>query len=303
MRVLVMGAGAVGGYFGSMIQLAGEEVVMVARGAHLEAIRKNGLTIKSGEDEIHLEVDVTDSPSSHGEFDLILFAVKSYDTEKAADLIRKNVGPDTLLLSLQNGVENDEFLAERFGWEKILGGVAYIGASVIKPGVIRHFSGGKLSIGEYPDGARGATIIADRFRKSVEVDVSPDILEEKWRKLLFNAGFNTVTALTGLSFRLAADCEETGEVIKGIITEGLNVARAEGVFIPDGAVEEMFRLARSLGEAPSSMLTDLRAGKKLELDALLGVIIRKGERLGIPTTVSRTVYSLLKYKNRALEDG
>lgn len=301
MRVLVMGAGAVGGYFGSMMQMAGEEVVMVARGAHLEAMRKNGLTVISHDDEIHLEVNATDRPSSSGEFDLILVTVKSYDTEKAADLISKNVGSSTLLLSLQNGVENDELLARRFGWEKILGGVAYIGASVIKPGVIKHFSGGKISLGEYPHGARGAALIADRFRQRIDISISNNILEEKWRKLLFNAGFNTVTALTGLSFRSAADCRETREVINGIITEGIKVARAEGVFIPDAAVEGMFDLARSLGEAPSSMLTDLRSGRKLELYAILGVIIRKGECLGIPTTVSRTVYSLLKHKDRTLK--
>jgi len=295
MRVLVMGTGSVGGYFGSLLQIAGEEVTCVARGAHLEAMRQGGLRIKSARGDLHLEVKATENPSSLGEFDLILITVKSYDTEEAAHIVAGNVGRSTLILSLQNGVENDDLLANRFGWEKIIGGVAYIGASVTEPGVIEHYSAGRLAIGEYPWGAKGAAALVNDLQRGVETVLVPDIRAQKWRKLLFNAAFNTVTALTGLSFKEATECRDTRELALGIIAEGRRVAEIEGVHLTGDVEGEILGLARSLGEAPSSMLTDLRKGRKLELDALLGVITRKGNREDISTPCSQTVFALLNH--------
>jgi 2-dehydropantoate 2-reductase len=295
MRVLVMGTGSVGGYFGSLLQIAGEEVTFVARGAHLEAMRQGGLRIRSARGDLHLEVKVTENPSSMGEFDLIMIAVKSYDTEEAAQIVAGNVGRSTLILSLQNGVENDDLLANRFGWEKIIGGVAYIGASIVEPGVIEHHSAGRLAIGEYPWGAKGAAALVNELQRGVETVLVPDIRAQKWRKLLFNAAFNTVTALTGISFEEATECRDTRELALGIIAEGRKVAKTEGVHLADDVEKEILGLARSLGEAPSSILTDLRRGRRLELDALLGVITRKGNREGISTPFSQTVFALLNH--------
>lgn len=297
LRVLVMGAGGVGGYFGSLLHKGGQEVTMVARGEHLEAMRREGLKVLSHKGNFTAYPEVTDDPSDLGHFDLILFTVKSYDTEAGIQLIEGNVGPDTVILSLQNGVENDEKLAEAFGREKLVGGVAYIGAGVLEPGVIEHRSVGRMSIGDYQ--TEKSAQLAETFREAgIECSVSEDIMKEKWEKLVFNAAFNSVTTLTRSTFGDVVACEGALSVARSIMEEVVAVAQREGLDLSEASVQRATDLAESLGDAHSSMMNDLLSGKKLEVDALLGPIVRKGAQHGVATPVSEAVFRMIEQLER-----
>ncbi len=293
MRVLVMGAGGVGGYFGALLQRGGEEVTMVTRGEHLEAMKNDGLRVLSYKGDFVVYPEATDDPSGLGDFDLILFTVKSYDTEGGIRAIRENVGPETVILSLQNGVENDEILAEEFGKERIMGGVAFIGAGILEPGVIEHRSVGTISIGDY-EGDRSGEMHEVFKRAGVECSLSEDILQEKWEKLIFNAAFNSVTTLTRSTFGEVVACQGALDVALSIMNEGMAVAQGEGLDLPEDSIDRAVDLAESLSDSRSSMLNDLLSGKKLEVDALLGPIVRKGEEHGVNSPVSEAVLKMIQ---------
>ncbi|MDD1769408.1 MAG: 2-dehydropantoate 2-reductase [Methanomassiliicoccales archaeon] len=295
MRILVMGAGAVGGYFGSLLIRGGQNVTLVARGPHLDAMKRNGLVIKSRKGDFVTMPTATDDPSGLGEFDIVLVAVKSFDTYDAIKTVKGNVGDGTTVISLQNGVENEDILTKAFKKEDVVGAVTYIGAEVVEPGVIAHHSAGRISLGDLPGTEAGSAdrIAAELSKAGLDVRLSTDIVREKWQKLAFNAAFNSVSALTNSTFAEVAECELSRNVAVSIVNEGMMVASIEGLDLPQDTPESALRLAAALGDARSSMLSDRIARRRMELDALIGVIVRKGKEHGVLTPASETAFRLL----------
>mgnify|MGYP001612182622 CR=1 FL=1 len=298
MKILVMGSGGVGGYFGAKLARAGEAVTFVVRGAHLNAIRTHGLRIKSRmEEELVVTAPATEDPSEAGPVDLILFCVKSFDTEAAARALGGAVGPETAILSLQNGVDNEEKIGAIGGPDHVLGGVAYVFATLESPGVIFHSLGGRIVFGEL-DGSE--TLRAWRIRDTlaragIPVELSPQIQRVLWEKYLFIVAQSGMTALTRCPIGVIRSVPETRRMYRLIVEELAALAKAAGVpLLPSAADAVMMATDNLAPTAYSSLHYDLTHGKRLELEALQGHAVRLGERLGIPTPVCSAVYAALK---------
>lgn len=300
MRIAVVGAGGVGGYIGGRLALAGNDVVLVARGAHLKVIQAAGLKVKSINGDFQVSVAATDRPETVGPVDLVIFAVKSYDTESAAEQARPLVGAETAVLTVQNGVDNEEKLVRIFGPERVLGGVVYIDSYVEAPGVIAHTDGGRVVFAEL-DGRpseRAARIKRTLDTAGVPAEISDDIAKVKWTKLLFNCALNAMTALARCYHTDILQTPEGREVFIGVIREAEAVARARGVNLDPDVVDATLRRADGLPPSRSSMLYDVLGGKPLEVDALNGVVVRYGRELGIPTPFNQALYGTLKVIDR-----
>jgi len=294
-----MGAGGTGGYLGALLARAGEEVTLIARGTHLEAIRTSGLTLKSRlAGDFTLRVKATDDPGEVGPVELVLFCVKAYDTPTAAEQIRPMVGPDTMVLSTQNGIDNEEQIAQVLGYQLILGGVAYVYSVILEPGVIAQTTGlGKIVFGELTGGtdARTERLQVMFQRAGIAAELSPDIRIPLWEKLIMNCGINGVTTLTRLPIGQILACPETSALLRGTMEEVEAVGRASGITLPEGYVDEVFTLISSVDpRMRSSMYLDLAAGRRMELGALNGTAVRLGRERGIPTPLNFAIYAALK---------
>jgi 2-dehydropantoate 2-reductase len=302
MHVLVYGAGAVGGYYGACLQAGGHAVTFVARGATLEALRRRGLTIERPDTErpdtplVLPEVTVVDDPATADQADLVLVCVKSYDTPAAAAALRAVVGPDTIVVSLQNGVENEALLAAGLGVSPLLVAFTRIGVAVREPGVIAYSGRGEIYFGE-PDGresARAAAFSAALERAGIPHERRPDVLVRAWEKLAWNAGFNAVTTLTDTTVGEVLDRPATRRLVVAAMEEVDAVATALGIPVRrtrTAAVLDDSR--RGLRDFATSMLQDRRRGRRLEWDALGGAVVRAAERAGVPVPVNRTLCALL----------
>jgi 2-dehydropantoate 2-reductase len=299
MKVLVMGTGGVGGYFGGLLARAGHDVAFIARGAHLKAIQERSLTIESVvEPSFPLEVQAHSAPPADFKADLIMLCVKNYDTQEAVKIIAPAVGPDTVIMPLQNGVDGADALAASFGSKHVLGGVAYIEVSVREPGVIAHRGGARrILFGEMNGGtSERCDLLLKEFESAGWLaEHSPHIKRELWSKLIFIApfaGMNTVTALAAGPLR---ETPATRQLLSAAIVEGEAVGNAEGAGLPPDAVS---RALAALDAFPATGLTsmyrDRLSGKRLESDVLVGSIVRRGEKHGIPTPVMSILESLLK---------
>ena len=290
-----MGAGAVGGYFGGLLARGGADVTFIARGKHLDALRTKGLTVKSVKGDFSLHVNVTSDPKEVGSVNLILFSVKSYDTERAMQQALPMMGNETVVLSLQNGIDNEEKIASIVGKEKVLAGVAYIGSSVPEPGVILHEAEGKIAFGKLEGGVSDRVLNLKEFfdRCGLPAEASADIRKALWSKLAWNAPFNAINALVGGTVKAIVENAGTLELAKRVTAEVIAVAIGLGVSL---GVEEVWernlRFSRR-SDIKTSMLQDLEAGRPLEHEALNGIIVRKGVELGIPTPYNFALYALL----------
>jgi 2-dehydropantoate 2-reductase len=299
MKIAVMGAGAVGSYFGGRLAQNGEDVVFIARGTHLNALKERGLTVSSFKESFSIKVNATSDPKELGILDLILFTVKSYDTEEAASLLTSNVGENTVILTLQNGIDNFEKLERILGRGRIIWGVTYIGSRILEPGIIYHTTGGSIIMGEI-NGKRSERlkIISKLFENArVKVTISDNIRKDSWIKLLWNASFNPLTALTSLYVKEFLNIEGSEEIIEEIMKEVKEVARSEGIYIEDEIISRTIENTKKFGEVKTSMFQDIEKGKKLELDGINGIVIKLGEKNGIPTPINKTIYYLLKIKS------
>jgi 2-dehydropantoate 2-reductase len=298
MRVLVVGAGGVGGYFGARLARAGTAVTFLARGAHLEAIRRHGLRIRSAVDgDWVVEADAVSDVRGQPRADVVLFCVKSFDTETAATAIRPVVGPDTAVVSLQNGVDNEATLDRVLGDGHAVGGVAYVFATIESPGVIGHRLGGRVGFGEL-DGRASPRL--ERLRQAfaaagIPADIVADVRRALWEKYLMISAQAGTTALTRVPIGVIRAVPETWRMYRVIVEELAAVARAEGVRLDDGAADAIVKAAEGLApEALSSLYHDLVQGRPLELEALHGHAVRLGQRLGVPTPTVLAVYAALK---------
>jgi 2-dehydropantoate 2-reductase len=296
-RVVVVGAGGVGGYFGGRLVHAGVDVAFVARGAHLDALRSGGLRVRSVRGDFAVPVRATDDPASLGEADHVLLTVKSYDTERVAPTLAPLLGERTAVVSLQNGVDNEEKLAASLGEGRIVGGAAYIFATISEPGVIDHTGGpARLVVGEWTGGtSERVTALVEAFRDAgVDIEESPDIRAVLWSKFAFICAQAGVTAASQLPIGEIRSEPAGRELFRGIAAEACAVAAAEGVTLPADLADRHLEFADRLDPGDrSSLYHDLSHGRRMELDALLGEIVRRGERHGVDVPSSRAVYGVL----------
>jgi 2-dehydropantoate 2-reductase len=298
MRIVVMGAGGTGGYFGAKLARAGEDVTFVARGAHLDAIRAHGLRVKSAlEGEWTVRAPAVEDVAGLPPAEVVLFCVKSFDTGPAALLIRPVVGPETGVLSIQNGVDNEDTVAGIVGGGHVLGGVAQVFSTIEAPGVIRHSLLGRLIFGEM-DGretARARAFLAACERASIPAEISPNVLRALWEKYVYLTAHAGMTAVTRCSAQVIRETPETRHMYRLLLEEMAALARAAGAGVDEGVVERSLRLLDSLGgNAYSSLHHDLTRGKRLELEALHGHAVRLGTRYGVPTPTLFAVYAALR---------
>lgn len=298
MRFVVFGAGAVGGYYGALLQAAGHDVLFVARGATLAALRSRGLRIER-RDEAPLSlpaVQATDTLGGVPPADVVLVCVKSHDTSAAAAALRPVVGPDTIVVSLQNGVENEAILADALGLPPLLVAFTQIGVAVREPGVVDYSGRGEIYLGE-PDGApsgRAAAFAAACEAAGIPCRVRPDILVGIWQKLAWNAGFNAVSTLADATVGELVDDPALAAVVVEAMAEVDAVATALGVPVrrrrlPDVLAESR----RGLRDFATSMLQDRRRGARLEVDGITGAVLRAARRAGVPVPTNRTLHALL----------
>ena len=300
MRIAVIGAGAVGAYFGGRLAAAGHRVHLLARGEHLLALQERGLRIRSPLGDLHgLEVAATDDPHGIGPVDVVLITVKAQDLAAAADTAQLLIDDDTAVIGLQNGIQAEDELSESLGPERVLGGVAYIEAVVTEPGVVEHRSRfARLVFGEL-DGSRSRR--ATEFLRAceeagIEASLSEDIRRDLWNKWIFICAFSGMTTLCRQPIGVILEDEDLLRVYRRLLEEMVALARASGVEVDDEAVAERLRFSREKlhPEMRSSLQGDLERGKPLELDALNGHAVRLGRRLGVPTPANEVVYAALK---------
>lgn len=299
MRMAVMGTGGVGGYFGGRLAAAGHDVAFIARGAQLEALQQHGLAIQSAlGDTTIAAVQATDDPAAIGLVELVLFTVKLYDTEAAADVIAPLIGPDTGVVTFQNGITGPQVLAARLGAGHVLGGVAKIAVVVAEPGVIRHTgSFAELLFGEL-DGsvsARVSALAAALQSAGVQHTVSDDIRREIWDKMVFLSTFAGLTSLIRLPIGPIRSDPDTRRLLSDGLAEALAVARAADVDLSADLVDQILgRIDRLPFGMKASMLHDVEGGRRLEVAWLSGTIARMGRDLGIATPVHATIAAALK---------
>jgi 2-dehydropantoate 2-reductase len=300
MRVLVMGAGAIGGTVGSRFLHAGDDVVFVARGAHLAAMQEHGLTVKSSYfGDARMPVTAVSDPAGTGKADLVLFCTKTYDVDGAARLIRPCVGPETVILPVQNGVDTAERIGEVVGIEHVLGGVAWIGGHIEGPGVVLHRSSsgsGSLTFGELEGGSspRVEQLRADLERIGITGIIDPNIRLNLWEKFVAMCANSAVTAVTRELTGVIFANSETAVLYRALMEETAAVGRACGVPITDEYIEKRYQMLRSSPSFRASTAVDLLNGRPLETESLNGTVVRLGKQHGVPTPLSFAMYACLQ---------
>lgn len=302
MKIAVMGAGAVGGYFGGVLANSGEDVTLIARGVHGEAINSNGLKVESHWGSFTVKVPATANPADVGPVDLILHCVKLYSNADALPLIKPMVGPSTTILTVQNGVTSGEIIAGHYGWDHVLQGATYIEAAITGPGQIEQSgSTARIEFGE-KDGSqteRTAKIRDVLDRKGIQVGVSSDIVSTLWTKLVAVGAFGTVMTAARASLPEVLAGPEGENTIRTVMEEIVAVGRSEGVTFEPGVVDaKLHGGIEEADEFKSSLQYDLTNGKPLELDDILGAVVRKGREAEIPVPASAAlVMTLEKFKH------
>ena len=297
MRIAVLGAGGIGGYYGALLAKAGHDVAFIARGAHLEAIQRRGVTVRTSEGEFTIPVTASADTTGVGAVDLVLFSVKSYDTETATQALTPLMARDTTVITFQNGLDNVEAIASVAGAEAVLAGAVYVALQLAGPGIIlRTGSEGRMVFGEL-SGVLTERVqrIASAFGQSgVPHQVTTDIRRVLWDKFLFITGIGGVTALarSGIGPLLARAAGRS--LLRAACAEIVAVAQAEGAHLQPAAVDAVLTQAAAL-PAPwrSSMARDLEEGRRLEVDTLSGAVVRRGIEHGIPTPVHQTIVACL----------
>jgi len=297
MKIAVVGAGAVGGYFGGRLAAAGYDVAFLARGRHLDALRRDGLTITSPGGDVRLaRISATDRPAEIGPVDVVLFSVKLYDAESAAAGLAPLIGRDTAVITVQNGVDAVATVSRHVGHEHVVGGAAYIIAAVEAPGRIRHTAKDTLLFGER-DGARSprlAAFEAAAQRAGFSVTISTDIERDLWTKFVRLATWSGMTTVTRSPIGVLRDDPALMAMMSSALDEAIAVGRARGVALPESLPDETMTLVKSFPESSkSSMLEDLEHGRRLELPWLSGAVARMGRESGVPTPIHGFIATVL----------
>ncbi len=298
MRIAVMGAGGVGGYFGGRLAQAGNEVTFIARGRHLEALRAKGLEIKSTLGDVTLKARAVEKPEEAGTVDIVLFAVKLWDTESAAEQIRPLAKQGALVIPFQNGVESIERIGAVLGPERVIGGAAYIFARIAEPGVIVHTGKpARLRFGAVRPAQRRAAAAFEAVCREAQIDVelAEDVVRVLWEKFVLLIGVSGTTALARQPIGVIRADSDLRWLLEVAMREAWYLGRARGVALDDGFVAKQMSVIDGLvPEMKSSMLGDLEAGAKLEAPWLAGAVARMSSEAGLEAPINRAIYAALK---------
>jgi 2-dehydropantoate 2-reductase len=297
MRIAILGSGGVGGYFGGRLAAAGTDVTFVARGAHLEALRTHGLRIQSPLGDVHLpRIRATDDPSTIGPVDIVFFTVKLYDTDSATALLPPLIGPDTVVVPFQNGVQSVDVLTRAVGELHTAGGTAVVAAVIVEPGVIRHTANDRLTFGEL-NGRRSARLaqLQDACRSAgFQPKLSEHIEIDIWSKFVWLSVFSGMTTVTRLPIGALRDDPDLLAMCLAAGMEAMAVAHAKGIALPVTVLDDMIAGFQALPpQAKSSMLEDLERGRPLELPWLSGAVVRIAEEVGVLTPAHRFITTVL----------
>jgi len=298
MRITIVGTGGVGGYFGARLAQGGCDVGFVARGVHLAALREHGLRVESQLGNIHLpKIRVADDPVELGPADYVFICVKLWDTEAALRAAAPIVGPETTVISFQNGVQKDDLLCRVFGRERVIGGVGYIGSKIGCPGVISHTGTmQRLVFGEY-DGSQSPRVVALHqacLRGGIQAEISVDIRRSIWEKFVFLVGLSSTTTSMRSNLGPIVRDQRTRAFLLAIMREVVAVGRAHGVHLPEDFADARLAFCDSLPfEMDSSMHADLDNGNRLELDWLSGAVVELGKTVNVPTPMNRAIRDIL----------
>ena len=299
MKIAVMAAGGVGGYFGARLAAAGEEVHFIARGTHLKAIQHSGLHLESALGDVHIEkARVSDAPAAIGAVDVVLFAVKLWDTEAAGNACKALLGDNTTVIILQNGIDGVARLAPILGDRPVVGGVAYISAFIEPLGTIRHYGTfARLQFGEAGDGetARLGDFLEVCTRAGIEAEISTNIELAQWQKFVFLVGLSGATTVTRCGIGNIVADPDCRLLLLNLMKETVGVGRARGVALAEDYALDRLAYAENLpADMKASMLNDLERGERLEVKWLSGEVARLGRELAIPTPANDAVYAALK---------
>jgi 2-dehydropantoate 2-reductase len=297
MKVAVFGSGGVGGYFGGRLAASGTDVTFLARGAHLAAMQQDGLHIASPLGDVHLPaVQATDRPQAIGPVDVVLFTMKLYDVEASAATLAPLIGPETVVITLQNGVDAMDMVAKHVGDRHVAGGAAYIVAVIDKPGHIRHTTAQQLVFGER-DGRRSDRLVAFEeagTRAGFQAKAETDVQSVLWTKFVRLATWSGMTTATRSPMGVVRDTPATYDMMIAAIEEVIAVGKARGVTFPPDLMEGTLKLIRNFPAASkSSMLEDFERGRRLELPWLSGAVVRIGKEVGVPTPIHQFITTIL----------
>jgi len=299
MKIAVMGAGAVGCYYGGMLARAGHELVLIGRAQHVDAVRRDGLFMDTQAFKEHVAMQASTSASALQGAQLVLCCVKSTDTENAAAEMAPHLESGALVLSLQNGVDNAKRL-QRLLPQRVAPAVVYVASEMAGPGHVRHHGRGELVV----DPAAVSNELAKLFIDAgIPVQFSDNVEGALWAKLILNCAYNALSAITQLPYGRLAQSEGVEAVMRDVVEECLAVARGEGVEVPGDTWEAVLRIARTMPAQLSSTAQDLIRHKPSEIDHLNGYVLRKGTALGIPTPVNRVLHTVVKLLESASTEG
>jgi 2-dehydropantoate 2-reductase len=297
MKIAIFGSGGVGGYFGGRLAAAGEDVTFLARGAHLAAMQQDGLHIASPLGDVHLpQVQATDRPQAVGPVDVVLFTVKLYDVDASAATLAPLIGPDTVVITLQNGVDAMDMVARHVGEHHVAGGAAYIVVVIDKPGHLRHTTAQQLVFGER-DGRRSDRLV--RFeqagiRAGFQAKASSDVEADLWVKFVRLATWSGMTTVTRSPMGIVRDDPSLYGMMMRAIDEVIAVGKARGIKFPPDVMEGTLALIKNFpAGSKSSMLEDLERGRRLELPWLSGAVVRLGKEAGVPTPTHEFITAVL----------
>jgi 2-dehydropantoate 2-reductase len=323
-KILIAGAGAIGGYLGARLTRVGADVTLVARGPHLEAMRRCGLSVKSPDGDFEVRPQVTGDLADAGPADVVILGVKAHGLTALAPQLAPVLGPDTFVVSTQNGipwwyfeglpgelaglrlerVDPGGVIAGAIEQRRVVGGLAYFSTDLAAPGVIHHTEGNRISLGE-PDGSRSERVrrlaealIAAGFRAPATTRIRHEI----WVKLLGNVAFNPISALTRGTLEDMVRDPEVAEVVRGVMREAEAVAGRLGIELPV-SLEQRMAGAERVGAHKTSMLQDVETGRPLELEAVVGAVLELGDRLGVKMPITRTVYACARLLDRRIQAG
>lgn len=297
MKIAVMGAGAVGCYYGGMLARAGHEVVLVARPAHVQAVREHGLLLDTQQFSEHVRLLADTQPDAVAGARLVLFCVKSTDTAAAGAQLAPHLAGGAVLWSLQNGVDNAERLHQVLPRHAIHPAVVYVATEMAGPGHVKHHGRGELVIG--PQAAADADVVQAFADARVPLQVSDNVTGALWAKLVLNCAYNALSAIARMPYGRLAQGAGVQQTMRDLVDECLAVAQAEGVQVPGDAWAAVQRIAQTMPEQYSSTAQDLMRGKPSEIDFINGHVVRRGLALGVPTPANRVLHTLV----RLLESG
>lgn len=301
LKVAVMGAGAVGCYFGGMLARGGHDVVLIARPQHVQAIDRDGLRMQTTTFDEQVRLSASSDAAAVQGADLVMFCVKSGDTESAGRQILPHLKPDTLVLCLQNGVDNADRLRSVLPDHAVAAAVVYVATEMAGPGHVKHHGRGDLLI---EPSASSEAVAQALIAAGVPTDISPNVRGALWAKLILNCAYNAVSAIAQLPYGKTVQGEGVTDVMRDVVAECLAVAKAEGVQVAGDAHVAVGKLAASMPGQMSSTAQDLARGKRTEIDYLNGLIVQRGEALGIPTPANRVLWALVRLmENKAADAG